>query len=122
MAKYTGAFPTKTIKKGSKGTNVTRWQNFLKWMGYSLKADSIFGSITREKTIACQKKLGFTGKAVDGIVGPKTIAKAKEKREAESIFKKVVTKITDTVEAADSVIKLIGWATTIYNMVVGMLP
>ena len=51
-----------------------------------------------------------------------TIAKAKEKREAESIFKKVVTKITDTVEAADSVIKLIGWATTIYNMVVGMLP
>ena len=77
MAKYTGAFPTKTIKKGSKGTNVTRWQNFLKWMGYSLKADSIFGSITREKTIACQKKLGFTGKAVDGIVGPKTIAKAK---------------------------------------------
>ncbi len=51
-----------------------------------------------------------------------TIAKAKEKREAESIFKKVVTKITDTVEAADSVIKLIGWATAIYNMVLPMLP
>ena len=77
MAKYTGAFPTQTIKKGSKGTNVIRWQNFLKWVGYSLKADSIFGSITREKTIACQKKLGFTGKDVDGIVGPKTIARAR---------------------------------------------
>ena len=77
MAKYTGAFPTKTIKKGSKGTNVTRWQNYLKWMGYDLKADSVFGSITQDKTKACQKKLGFTGKDVDGIVGPKTIARAK---------------------------------------------
>lgn len=83
MAKYTGAFPTKTIKKGSKGTNVTRWQNFLKWMGYSLKADSVFGSTTKEKTIACQKKLGFEGKDLDGIVGPKTIAKAKAYKKAE---------------------------------------
>ena len=74
---YTGTFPTKTIKKGSKGDQVKRWQNFLKWMGYDLKADGIFGKITQEKTKAAQKKLGFTGKAVDGIVGPKTIAKAK---------------------------------------------
>jgi peptidoglycan hydrolase-like protein with peptidoglycan-binding domain len=74
---YTGTFPTKTIKKGSKGTQVVRWQNFLKWMGYSLKADGKFGPITVEKTKAAQKKLGFTGKNVDGIVGPKTIAKAK---------------------------------------------
>ena len=51
-----------------------------------------------------------------------TIAKAKGKREAESIFKKVVTKINDSVETADSVIKLIGWATAIYNMVILMLP
>ena len=74
---YTGAFPTKTIKKGSKGTQVTRWQNFLKWMGYDLKADGKFGPITVEKTKAAQKKFGFTGKDVDGIVGPKTIKKAK---------------------------------------------
>ena len=74
---YSGAFPTKTIKKGSKGTNVTRWQKYLQWMGYSLKADSKFGGITRTKTIAAQKKLGFTGKDVDGIVGAKTIARAK---------------------------------------------
>ncbi len=74
---YTGTFPTKTIKKGSKGTQVTRWQNFLKWMGYDLKADGKFGSITADKTKAAQKKFGFTGKDVDGIVGPKTIKKAK---------------------------------------------
>lgn len=74
---YTGTFPTKTIRKGSKGDQVKRWQNFLKWMGYSLNADGKFGPVTLEKTKACQKKLGFTGKNVDGIVGPKTIAKAK---------------------------------------------
>ena len=46
-------------------------------MGYSLDADGKFGGITKTKTIAAQKKLGFTGKDVDGIVGSKTIAKAK---------------------------------------------
>lgn len=51
-----------------------------------------------------------------------SIAKAKEKKEAESIFKKVMTKINDTVETADSIIKLVGWATVIYNMVITMLP
>ena len=51
-----------------------------------------------------------------------TIAKAKEKKEAESLFKKVTSKINDSVETADSAIKLFGWATTIYNMVITMLP
>lgn len=51
-----------------------------------------------------------------------TIAKAKEKKEAESLFKKVTSKINNSVETADSVIKLFGWATTIYNMVITMLP
>lgn len=74
---YSGALPTKTIKQGSKGTQVTRWQKYLKWMGYSLDADGKFGGITKTKTIAAQKKFGFTGKDVDGIVGSKTIAKAK---------------------------------------------
>lgn len=91
-ATYSGAFPTKTIKKGSKGTNVTRWQNYLKWMGYDLKADGKFGGITRTKTIAAQKKLGFTGKAVDGIVGKNTIARAKAYKKAY----KVVVAVTPT--------------------------
>ncbi len=33
-----------------------------------------------------------------------------------------MTKITGSVETADSVIKLIGWATTIYSMVITRLP
>ena len=74
---YSGTLPTKTIKQGSTGTQVTRWQKYLKWMGYSLDVDGKFGGITKTKTIAAQKKFGFTGKDVDGIVGSKTIAKAK---------------------------------------------
>ena len=50
-----------------------------------------------------------------------TIAKAKEKREAESLFKKIVTKINNTVETTDSMIKLINWATLIYKLVEAML-
>ncbi len=50
------------------------------------------------------------------------IAKAREKKEAESIFKKVMTKINDSVETADSMIKLVGWATAIYNVVATKLP
>ena len=50
------------------------------------------------------------------------IAKAKEKKEAESLLKKAMTKINDSVETADSIVKLVGWATTIYNMVITMLP
>ena len=75
---YKGEFPKATIRRGSKGINVTRWQRYLKWIGYtSVEVDGKFGSDTFAKTKLCQKKLGFTGKDVDGIVGKKTIAKAK---------------------------------------------
>ena len=50
-----------------------------------------------------------------------TIAKAKDSKEAESIFKKVVGKINDSVDTIDSMIKLLGWAATIYNIVINML-
>ena len=50
------------------------------------------------------------------------IAKAKDKKEAESFLKKAMTKINGSVETADSLVKLVGWATAIYNMVVTMLP
>ena len=74
---YTGAWPTATIKKGSKGANVERWQRFLKWMGYAIAVDGDFGKKTHSITKKAQKKLGFSGKAVDGIVGPNTLKKAK---------------------------------------------
>lgn len=50
------------------------------------------------------------------------IAKAKDKKEAESFLKKAMTQINSSVETADSIVKLVGWATAIYNMVVTMLP
>lgn len=45
------------------------------------------------------------------------IATAKSKDEAESKFTKAMSKINDTVKSADSMVKIIGWATTVYNMV-----
>ena len=42
-----------------------------------MEDDGEFGSDTFAKTKLCQKKLGFTGKDVDGVVGKNTIAKAK---------------------------------------------
>lgn len=49
------------------------------------------------------------------------IAKAKEKKEAETLFKKVMSRINDSVEDVDSIIKITGWAMTVYNMVLPML-
>ena len=50
------------------------------------------------------------------------IAKAKDKKEAESFLKRAMSKINDTVESTESIIKLAEWATTIYRMIVTMLP
>lgn len=49
------------------------------------------------------------------------IAKAKEKKEAETLFKKVMSRINDSVEDVESIIKITGWAMTVYNMVLPML-
>ena len=76
---YTGKWPTKKIKykKGSK-KNVKRWQAFLRWYGYtSLKTDGKFGKGTKKYTKKFQKAMGLKA---DGIVGSKTIEKAKAVR------------------------------------------
>lgn len=62
------------IRKGDKGSEVTKWQNFLKWYGYDIAADGIAGPNTDEATKAFQSKNGLSA---DGIVGSKTIEKAK---------------------------------------------
>ena len=98
---YAGAFPTSTIKKGSKGTNVVRWQKFLQWMGYSLApdgADGDFGKNTKKYTKAAQKKFGFTGKDVDGVVGPKTIKAAKAYRKPDASKKTTSTTTTTKID------------------------
>lgn len=76
---YTGAWPTKSIKykKGSKA-NVKKWQAFLRWYGYkSLKVDGKFGKGTKKYTKKFQKAMGIKA---DGVVGSKTIEKAKAVR------------------------------------------
>lgn len=106
---YTGAFPTTTIKRGSKGADVKRWQQFLQWMGYDLSpdgADGDFGKNTEKFTKDAQKKFGFKGKDVDGEVGPMTIkaARAYRKQSSASTTKKAATttaKKTTTVKKTD---------------------
>lgn len=73
--KYSGTFPTGTLKKGSKGTQVKYLQQFLNWYGnYKLAVDGSFGAKTYEAVRAFQKATGLT---VDGIFGSKSLAKAK---------------------------------------------
>lgn len=50
------------------------------------------------------------------------IAKAKDKKEAESFLKRAMSKINDTVESTESILKLVGWATAIYQIIITMLP
>lgn len=51
-----------------------------------------------------------------------SLAKAKSKEEADTLFKKIMNKINDTADSVDSIIKIVGWATTVYNMVLPLLP
>ena len=51
-----------------------------------------------------------------------SLAKAKNKSEADSLFKKIMGKINDTADSAETMIKIVGWATTVYNMVLPLLP
>lgn len=75
--KYTGVIPTALVVKGCRGTTVKRVQEFLRWYGFKLEADGIYGNITASAVTEFQKKVGFTGKDVDGKWGPKTASKAK---------------------------------------------
>lgn len=61
-----GAHPT--IRVGSRGTDVSIWQNFL-----GLKADGVFGPATQAATGAFQRAKGLSP---DGVVGPATWAAA----------------------------------------------
>ena len=64
---------TTTLKLGSRGDQVVTLQKRLNELGYNCGvADGIFGSRTRQAVMAFQRDNGL---AVDGIVGPKTIAK-----------------------------------------------
>lgn len=72
---YTGKYPAATVslKKGTK-TDIKRWQSYLKWYGYDIKVDGIFGSQTQRLTKRFQSKEKIKS---DGIVGKQTIKAAK---------------------------------------------
>ena len=64
-----------SIRKGDKGTEVTKLQKFLNWAGFNCGAvDGIFGDKTEKAVKGFQEKNGLTP---DGIAGQLTIAKAK---------------------------------------------
>lgn len=64
----------KTLRSGSSGSDVKRWQLFLIGQGYELgTADGKFGPRTEQATIAFQTKQKLTA---DGVVGNNTVAKA----------------------------------------------
>lgn len=50
-----------------------------------------------------------------------SLAKVKSKEEADTLFKKIMSKINETADSVDSIIKIVGWATTVYNMVIPLL-
>lgn len=62
-----------TIKKGSKGAQVKRWQFFLIGIGNHMLADGDFGPKTHVATVKFQSDNGLDA---DGIVGPKTYLQA----------------------------------------------
>lgn len=60
---------TPSLRRGSRGSNVTRLQQALRASGQQLAADGIFGSGTDSAVRAYQKR---TQQSADGIVGRKT--------------------------------------------------
>lgn len=73
--KYTGAIPTPTVKKGSKGVAVQLLQKFLNWYhpAWKLTVDGKFGSHTASALKAWQKVEGLTP---DGVFGKKSYKRA----------------------------------------------
>ena len=51
-----------------------------------------------------------------------SLAKAKSKDEADTRIKKIMSNINNTADSVDSMIKMVGWASTIYKMVLSLLP
>lgn len=77
LKEYGGVYPSvlPNLKKGSKGTQVKRLQEYLNWFGnYGLVVDGDFGSKTDKAVRDFQKRTGLT---VDGIFGSKSLKMAK---------------------------------------------
>lgn len=62
-----------TLRRGSRGAEVTAWQSFLRSVGHAVAVDGVFGSGTEQATIAWQRSRGLEP---DGVVGPASQAAA----------------------------------------------
>lgn len=96
---YTGKLPAVAFKKGAKGDHVKLWQKFLNWYhpAWKLTVDGKCGNKTESATKAFQKNEGLTP---DGVVGAKTIAKAKAYTAKTAPVAKKTTAATKTSTAA----------------------
>ena len=63
-----------SIKRGFKGEPITKWQLFLRGLGFDIVADGYFGEKTENATIEFQKRNGI--KPADGVVGNCTLGAA----------------------------------------------
>lgn len=64
---------SKILCKGSTGSEVKELQTQLNsYLTEHLKLDGVFGSKTEAAVRTFQKAVGFTGRDIDGVVGPKT--------------------------------------------------
>ena len=76
------AASVRTMKKGSRGSDVKTLQTALKDKGfYNGKIDGIYGKKTVSAVKAFQRKNGLKA---DGVAGPKTLGKLYEKSSAET--------------------------------------
>ena len=96
---YTGKLPAVAFKKGAKGDHVKLWQKFLNWYhpAWKLTVDGKCGNNTESATKAFQKNEGLTP---DGVVGAKTLAKAKSYKAKTAPVAKKTTTATKTSAAA----------------------
>ena len=96
--KYEDVISTKVLRYGSKGEDVKVLQNKLNEFGYQLIIDGIFGFMTEAAVKDFQMRYGFTGRDVDGIVGPMTWPKLYDSAPVVTDAKYYIEGITHVVE------------------------
>ena len=92
-------------------------------MKYCLKCGYIVSdNSTSKDKIACSEC--GTLYTEDDMTGAMFESLSEEKKQAyaDSLFKKIMGKINDTADSVETMIKIVGWATTVYNMVLPLLP
>lgn len=78
--RYNGSVNTKAnIYYGEISDRIKNLQKFLKWFGYNIKVDGLYGDGTLTAVKAFQKEVGNTP---DGVIGPNTFNKIKEYKKA----------------------------------------